>query len=110
MDDRTGRIYDEETLESFGVLDKLLHPGPHHERNHLKPMRPTAAQLERKPPRVLPGDDCPCGSGKTFVDCCYTGPHKPCEKCGEVRFRTSYKEGGKRKRVACRNCGTEKQA
>ena len=34
---------------------------------------PTPAQMKRRPPRVGRNDSCPCGSGKKFKRCCYTG-------------------------------------
>ncbi len=34
---------------------------------------PTEAQMKRVPPRVGKYDLCPCGSGKKFKWCCYTG-------------------------------------
>ena len=101
MDNNDGRIYSEEELQR--ISDTIVDP------DNVQPIEPTEEQLNRKPPRVLPNEPCPCESGKKFVDCCYTGPEKPCEKCGEVRFRTSYKTGGVRKKVACRNCGHERE-
>lgn len=34
---------------------------------------PTAKQMKRKPPRVDFNEPCPCGSGKKFKVCCFTG-------------------------------------
>lgn len=34
---------------------------------------PTLKQLARTPPTVGRNDPCPCGSGKKFKRCCYTG-------------------------------------
>ena len=38
---------------------------------------PTPRQMARRPPRVGRNDPCPCGSGKKFKRCCYTGPSMP---------------------------------
>ncbi|MFH1011787.1 MAG: SEC-C metal-binding domain-containing protein [bacterium] len=34
---------------------------------------PTKLQLSRRPPRVGLDESCPCGSGKTFKDCHFSG-------------------------------------
>jgi len=39
----------------------------------LVPVTPTKVQLARKPPRVGRNEPCPCGSGKKFKKCCFTG-------------------------------------
>jgi uncharacterized protein YecA (UPF0149 family) len=33
-------------------------------------VRVTPEMMERRPPRVLPNEKCPCGSGKKFKRCC----------------------------------------
>jgi len=45
------------------------------QRKKFKEMQipPTQAQLRRRPPRVGRNEPCPCGSGKKFKKCCYTG-------------------------------------
>ena len=37
---------------------------------------PTEEQMQREPPKVELDDPCPCGSGKTFQQCCHMD--KPC--------------------------------
>jgi len=34
---------------------------------------PTPVQMLRRPPRVGRNEACPCGSGRKFKKCCYTG-------------------------------------
>jgi len=72
MDTRTGRII---ILEEFS---KLFQQAPSPEelmKAHLKEMDlpPTEKQMARKPPKVGRNEPCPCGSGKKFKHCCYTG-------------------------------------
>jgi len=65
MDTRTGNIIRPEDVEKFRALLG----------DNLKQMElaPTEKQMFRKPPRVGRNDPCPCGSGKKFKRCCYTG-------------------------------------
>jgi len=78
MDTSNGRIYRipddtdlkavSEKLEKFKKLkaklgDKLV---------EMK-VQPTTKQMNRKPPRVGKYESCPCGSGKKFKWCCFTG-------------------------------------
>lgn len=77
MDTSNGRIYnipdelDKDALEKFERLKERLN-------GKLVEMKvqPTARQMSRKPPRVGKYDPCPCGSGKKFKWCCFTGKRK----------------------------------
>lgn len=66
MDDRNGRIYEDEA-ELKKKFNKMLES----ERKHLMEMKipPTEVQLRRVPPRVGRNEPCPCGSGKKFKHC-----------------------------------------
>ena len=72
MQTDTGHIFTPKQLKGmFG--EAPLPPG-------FKEMKrpPTTRQMERRPPRVGKYDPCPCGSGKKFKWCCFTGqPHNP---------------------------------
>ena len=75
MQTDTGRFYDPEEMRKIREMfadqpDKL---------EKFKPMDlpPTPKQMARRPPRVGRNEPCPCGSGKKFKRCCYTGPAMP---------------------------------
>ena len=67
MNTDTGQIIESEAFKKFA---KSLPP-------NIKEMRipPTAAQCRRG--YVGRNDPCPCGSGKKFKRCCYTGAATP---------------------------------
>lgn len=71
MDTRTGEIHlpkDEKELEALKekMGDRLM----------LLKKSPTEKQMRRRPPRIGKYDPCPCGSGKKFKWCCFTGKRK----------------------------------
>ena len=64
MDIRTGNIYPfDDTVPDDAVGGRLM--------EMLVP--PTEEQLARTPPRVGRNEPCPCGSGKKFKRCHYSG-------------------------------------
>ena len=71
MDTRTGKILSAELMAE--VCAAGLSP---EERKFFEEMEvsPTPKQMARHPPRVGKYDPCPCGSGRKFKWCCYTGP------------------------------------
>jgi len=73
MNKDTGRLVNAEAFTQF--MDAL----PRNERRRLgkqfMKVTPTPHQLARKPPKVGRNDPCPCGSGKKFKKCCWTGRH-----------------------------------
>lgn len=74
MDTKTGRILPSETIEQI----RRAMAGPEELRQFQKRykkmyIRPTPTQMARHPPRIRMYDLCPCGSGKKFKWCCYTG-------------------------------------
>ena len=74
MDCSNGRIYNEEQLKSmFGAVsfnDAIRTASLMGKK--IVPMKlvPTAAQMEKRVPKVGRNDLCPCGSGKKFKRCC----------------------------------------
>lgn len=82
MDTSNGRIHripddadPEAELEKFKKLKARL-------GNKLVEMKvqPTTKQMNRNPPRVGKYDPCPCGSGKKFKWCCFTGKRNEVKK------------------------------
>lgn len=71
MDTRDGRIYDQKTMDK---LRETLMSKAEFEK-YVKPMElpPTVEQMSRMPPRVGRNEPCPCGSGRKFKKCCYSG-------------------------------------
>jgi uncharacterized protein YecA (UPF0149 family) len=69
MDDRNGQIYSPEQM------NKMFKDMRTEERNHFKEMAipPTNKQMLRVPPKIGRNEICPCGSGKKFKNCCWTG-------------------------------------
>ena len=65
MNTETGQIY----TGQQEIEEAILRGEP------LKEMKvaPTPQQMRRNPPKVGRNEPCPCGSGKKFKKCCYTG-------------------------------------
>jgi len=59
MERSTGNIVDAKTVEQMKGLCVPMG------------IKPTKAQMFRKPPRIGRNEPCGCGSGKKFKDCCY---------------------------------------
>ena len=72
MDIRTGEILDQNLFNMLSEKEK---------RNFI-PMKiaPTPIQIRRVPPKVGRNEPCPCGSGKKFKNCCWTGKENNSEK------------------------------
>lgn len=86
MDTRDGRIFDFPLEVDKNLSDKFMRimsesemvkdvNGNEHDPKNLIPMeiKPTKKQMSRKPPKVGRNDPCPCGSGKKFKNCHWTG-------------------------------------
>jgi preprotein translocase subunit SecA len=74
MDRTDGRIYSPEELEEMTIKASKLRLAEEKMaklRERLVEMKypPTEKQLDRDPPRVLPNEPCPCGSGRKFKSC-----------------------------------------
>ena len=78
MNTDTGRIYAPEQMKVlFGDA------APEEVKKYKEMVTPpTPKQMLRRPPRVGRNEPCPCGSGKKFKRCCYTGPAMPSERSG----------------------------
>jgi len=64
MDTRTGELILEKDLAARILRDPSL-------ARFVKPApMATREMLLRSPPRVMPNERCPCGSGKKFKKCC----------------------------------------
>ena len=74
MQTDTGRILSPEMMEE--IRKATASPEELAKYKEMK-LSPTPKQLRRKPPRVGRNEPCPCGSGKKFKRCCYTGPAMP---------------------------------
>ena len=68
MNKDDGRIYTAEQMER-----EFMHLTRAERRKEFIKLEPTPRQMERKPPRVGRTEPCPCGSGKKFKRCCWTG-------------------------------------
>jgi uncharacterized protein YecA (UPF0149 family) len=70
MDVRTGKIYESRQDASPDAQE------------HLKEMVIKPTTVQRNKMRVGRNDKCPCGSGKKFKKCCYSGgnPTSPTNK------------------------------
>jgi len=66
MDCQTGRIYQDEDF--YKKFKKLQAENP--ERFKEMFIAPTPKQMSRKPPKINKNEDCPCGSGQKFKNCC----------------------------------------
>ena len=71
MDTSTGRSYHPESEEEVEELKKKMG-----DKLMMLKNPPTERQMRRVPPRVGKYDPCPCGSGKKFKWCCFTGRRK----------------------------------
>ncbi len=70
MNTDDGKIYTSEQMEKmFGALQRQTPP-----KNFIEMLvPPTQKQLKRDPPKVGRNEPCPCGSGKKFKNCHWTG-------------------------------------
>lgn len=80
MDTDTGKIYtpeDQEKMKKLGDDISKLFPDfeTASDMQRLIPMEkpPTEEQMKRNPPKVGRNEMCPCGSGKKFKNCHWTG-------------------------------------
>jgi len=80
MNTDTGQILTPEQMEAMRKQFGLLPPDEAAAAlAKYKEMQvpPTPAQMKRRPPRVGRNEACPCGSGRKFKRCCYTGKSRP---------------------------------
>ena len=86
MHSETGIIYTPEQMAALRAQLRGLPDGPKKLAKFVNmQIAPTTAQLKRKPPRVGRNDPCPCGSGKKFKQCCWSGSARPPAKAKEKK-------------------------
>jgi uncharacterized protein YecA (UPF0149 family) len=74
MDTNTGRIFSPEEIKRLQKKGYLSGQAPAGFESLVEMKQPpTPVQLARRPPRVGRNEPCPCGSGRKFKHCCFTG-------------------------------------